>query len=628
MPDDRVIKTQKWLEYGFLLAALAAFTITEVYRPYVSVGFVLLGTSFLLRGLRTGRLSPKTGLEVPLILFISSAAIATWIAFDRPTAALQFARILAGCALFYAVIDSNQNVRRWTATLLVLAAVALAIYWPIQHDFTAQPVKFEPVTQLGLWINSHLPGVDFSFLTGPAIHANVAAGSLLLAIPFGVYLSWVWRREGRIIPAVLSIAATLIITGGLLMTGSRGAWLGLTGASLIAVLVWIQRRWFFNPRDRSFFWITASLGTITFTVYLILTNSLGVLVNQIPDPTGSLVSRTHLWRQGMSLIHDYPFTGSGLKTFWLVHPTYALLSNLRFLQHAHNSFLEVWIEQGILGALALLAGTFVVATWSWDALSCKDVRACAWAGVFSLTAVALHGLFDVVFYIERTLPLIGLALGFAWYASSYSQVGESAPVINRRYIWIGSIILAVIILSGFLFNQEIFSAWNSNMGAIDQTRAELPFYSPQHYDSLSMDKIRRSTDLSQSENVFNRSINYNNSNATALHRLTQIEMSRREFSPALEHMAIAWESGHRDDVTRLLYSDALVADGQPSPAAYVVRNVPRAEGRLMYQAWYRYNQDQDYLRSIYAWQTVLLLNPDNQQAQHGLEEAQKRLDQQ
>ena len=63
MPDDRVIKTQKWLEYGFLLAALAAFTITEVYRPYVSVGLVLLGTSFILRGLRTGRLFPLS--EVP-----------------------------------------------------------------------------------------------------------------------------------------------------------------------------------------------------------------------------------------------------------------------------------------------------------------------------------------------------------------------------------------------------------------------------------------------------------------------------------------------------------------------------------------------------------------------------------
>jgi len=628
MPDDRVIKTQKWLEYGLLLAALAAFTITEIYRPYVTVGLIFLGTSFILRGLRTGRLFPKNGLEIPLILFIISAAIATWIAFDRPTAALQFARILAGCALFYAVIDSSQNVRHWIAALLVLAAVVLAIYWPIQHDFNTQPAKFEPVTQLGLWINSHLPEVDFSFLTGHAIHPNVAAGTLLLAIPFGVYLSSVWRRAGRTVPAFLSFGATLIITGGLLMTGSRGAWLGLVGASLIAGLVWIQRRWFFNPRDRSFFWITASLGTITFIVYLMLTSSLGVLVNQIPDPTGSLVSRTLLWRQGMSLIRDYPFTGGGLKTFWLVHPTYALLSNLRFLQHAHNSFLEVWIEQGILGALALLAGTLVVATWAWDALSRVEVRVCAWAGLFSLTAVALHGLFDVVFYIERTLPLIGLALGFAWYASSYSQIAVSTHIVNRRYVWIGGIILAVMLLSGYLFKPEILSAWNSNMGAIDQNHAELPFYAPQQYDSLSIDQIRLLTDLSQAENEFNRALHYNNSNATALHRLTQVEMSRSEFSLALEHMAAAWDSGHRDDVTRLLYSDALVADGQPSPAADVVRNVPRAEGRLMYQAWYRYRQEQDYMRSIYAYQTVLLLNPDNQQAQHGLNDAQRRLDQQ
>jgi len=628
MPDDRVIKTQKWLEYGLLLAALAAFTITEIYRPYVTVGLIFLGTSFILRGLRTGRLFPKNGLEIPLILFIISAAIATWIAFDRPTAALQFARILAGCALFYAVIDSSQNVRHWIAALLVLAAVVLAIYWPIQHDFTAQPAKFEPVTQLGLWINSHLPEVDFSFLTGSAIHANVAAGSLLLAIPFGVYLSLVWRRAGRPVSAILSIGATLIIIGGLLMTGSRGAWLGLVGASLIAGLVWIQRRWFFNPRDRSFFWITASLGAITFMVYLMLTSSLGALANQIPDPTGSLVSRAVLWRQGMSLIRDYPFTGGGLKTFWLVHPTYALLTNVHVLQHVHNSFLEVWIEQGILGALALVTGTLVVTTWAWDALSRKDVRTCAWAGLFSLTAVALHGLFAVVFYIERTLPLIGLALGFAWYASSYSQIAVSTPVVNRRYVWIGGIILAVILSFSFLYNQEILSAWNSNLGAINQTRAEVAYYDPGNFNDLTMDQIRRSIDLSQAENGFNQALNYNSSNATALHRLTQIEMSRGEFNLALEHMQTAWDSGHRDDVTLLLYSDALVADGQLSPAADVVRGLSQAENRLMYQAWYRYRQDQDYQRAVYAYQTVLLLNPNNQQAEQGLKDAQRRLDQQ
>jgi hypothetical protein len=591
MPDDRVVKTQKWLEYGFLLAALTAFTITEVYRPYISVGLVFLGTSFILRGLRTGRLFP-------------------------------------GCALFYAVIDSSQNVRHWIAALLVLAAVGLAIYWPIQHNFTSQPAKFEPLNAVGLWVNTHIPQINLSTLTGPSIHPNVAAGTLLLAIPFGVYLSWEWRRAGLTVPAILSIGATLIITGGLLMTGSRGAWLGLVGASLIAGLVWIQRRWFFNPRDRSFFWITASLGAITFVVYLMLTSSLGALVNLFPDPTGSLVSRAVLWRQGMSLIRDYPFTGGGLKTFWLLHPTYALITNVHVLQHAHNSLLEVWIEQGILGALALLAGTLVVATWAWDAFSRVEVRACAWAGLFSLTAVALQGLFDVVFYIERTLPLIGLALGFAWYASSYSQIAVSTPVVNRRYVWIGGIILAVILSFSFLYNQEILSTWNSNMGAINQTRAELVYYDPKNFKDLTIDLIRRSIDLSQAENGFNQSLIYNTANATALHRLTQIEMSRREFSPALEHIQTAWDAGHRDDVTHLLYSDALVADGQPSPAAEIVGSISQAENRLMYQAWYRYRQDQDYQRAVYAYQTVLLLNPDNQQAQQGLKDAQRRLDQQ
>ncbi len=36
-----------------------------------------------------------------------------------------------------------------------------------------------------------------------------------------------------------------------------------------------------------------------------------------------------------------------------------------------------------------------------------------WAGMAALVAMGVHGLVDVVFMVKRSLPLVGLVLGFA-----------------------------------------------------------------------------------------------------------------------------------------------------------------------------------------------------------------------
>ena len=65
----------------------------------------------------------------------------------------------------------------------------------------------------------------------------------------------------------------------------------------------------------------------------------------------------------------------------------------------------------------------------------------------------------------------------------------------------------------------------------------------------------------------------------------------------------------RDVVTRLVYSDALAANGRPEAAAKAVAGLTWAEPRLLGQAWFRYWLNQDYRRAADAWQAVLLLNP-------------------
>jgi len=114
-------------------------------------------------------------------------------------------------------------------------------------------------------------------------------------------------------------------------------------------------------------------------------------------------------------------------------------------------------------------------------------------------------------------------------------------------------------------------------------------------------------------------------NRTARQRLAAIALSRGQYDDALRHAEAAWESGHRDDVTRLLLGDALVADGQAERAAEVVQGLEWAERRLLGNAWYRYWVGEDYRRVVTSSSTVLLLDPDNDAAAELLARAEAKL---
>lgn len=609
-----------WLEWGCLLAALGAFTITEQYQPYVTGGLVLLAIAFLMCWLRTRRFIRRTEMELPGLLFVLSAGLATWIAYDRPTAMLQFARILAACVLFYEIASINRHFLPWLGTGFVLVAAFLAVYWPLQHDFAAGAVKIEAINRIGLWLTSHVPA-----LPGPSIHANVGAGTLAISLPFAVAWLWESARSRRWWLIVAAGCSGVLIAFGLLLTASRGAWVGVLGAVGLAGLVWVQRRWFHQGRRVLAYWGALAVVGLIVALVLLASGWMERLFGLLPDPTGTLQSRPQLWAQGLPLIRDYLFTGSGLMTFRMVYATYGILIHAPFHDHLHNTFLEVWLEQGVLGAVAIVWIGALVVTWAWRKLQISstnqpisesergDIRGVwAWAGMAAVVIFAIHGIFDVVFYVTRTLPLLGLILGFAYHISPHPQVSPRLTV-PRRLGWAAACLLISLLLAA-IFHRPLLSAFYANLGALEQTRTELAIYDSDPFDDPTLDEARRLIDLSQAIEWFQKALDWDSTNPTALQRLSSIALSRGEYRAAMGMMQVAWDAGHRDEITRLLYGDALVADRQPQEAAEVVRGLTWAEGRMMFQAFYRYQRQNDLERASQAWQAVLALNPQNQQA--------------
>ena len=603
------------LEWAVLGLAVAAFTITEEYRWYITAGMLLLPVAFVLRWARTGKFLHRSGLEIPLLLFLASAGLATWIAVDRLTALLQLARMLAAAVMFYAVIHSEKTLRPWLAAGMLLVGLGLAVYWPLQHDFTADLEKFPRIAQVGLLLRQVLPAIP-----GPSVHAYVAASTFAPALPFAIALAaWAGKRRPWLV--LLAILTLIPLGVGLLLTSSRGAWLGVAATGLLAGMVLAQQKWLRSQLARRLYWSALLLVGLLGLAFLIFTGALEPLLGQVPDPSGSLQSRLSLFEQVWRLIGDAPFSGYGLMSFRPVYSTYGLLIHVPFHYHAHNTYLEVGFEQGLIGLFALAWGMLTLLGWAWRSLETGKSSPWGWAGLAALGVLAVHSIFDVVYYVTRPLPLIGLYAGMAWMLRE--AVSQGAPALRPVNAKLRRMALAAVGFAGLalllIFFRPLAARWTANLGVIEQTRLELGAYDAAHFDNPTLDEVRQQLDLSQASAHFQQALAWNPTDRTALQRLAQIALSTGDYPQALSWMQTAWGAGQRDEITRLLLGDGLAAAGQPQAAAEMVRGLPWATGRLNTQAWYRYVRQEDFARAAFAWQAVLALDPNDAHALSGMQ---------
>ena len=107
--------------------------------------------------------------------------------------------------------------------------------------------------------------------------------------------------------------------------------------------------------------------------------------------------RLQLWSDTLQIIKDYPFLGSGFGTFVFIYPLYKTIPGNLVFDHAHNDYLELLTDGGIVGTL--LAGWFiiVVMSHSWRMIAVRRDRYAVLVGIgtFSgICAILLHSLTD------------------------------------------------------------------------------------------------------------------------------------------------------------------------------------------------------------------------------------------
>jgi hypothetical protein len=531
-----------------------------------------------------------TPFDLPLLLFLASAGLGAGIAHTQGLAWPKFWEVVSSLVLFRALLLLPARVRlsrqlrfspwRWLFGLLpALIALVFALTYDWQTwggkmawlDAVAQALSPYQVSLPGfMWVRSASGAWSF--------HPNVAGGMLAALLPLQVAAAATSRRW----PArgVLALA-TLLALAGLILTGSRGAWLAL-GVAGGAWAAWaLSQRWpaQMQPAARRRIWL-ALLAAAAVAGFLLVVGLCG------PGCRASAAGRLVLFQDALGLALDTPFTGLGLggERFQMAYSSYVLLLPVGYLPHSHNLPVQVLLEQGILGLLALL--------WITAAVVLQRGPYSLWqaAARASFAVIVIHGLVDIPLYTGRGLHLLFIplaAMASPALRPAPQPAGAQDSGSSGRSL-ASSLLLPAALLVGLalLLLPPARAAVQANLGALAQTRAELAlYYWP---DWPLQDELRRTgaVDLAPIVARYQAALAQSPANAAANRRLGQIELSLGQYEAARQHLEAAYASapGHR--ATRQLLAESYAIAGDLEQAAALLRTVDMSLNQIEARIWW------------------------------------------
>jgi O-antigen ligase len=619
--------------FFWVAAAAAVWCLMPQWGLWI---LVLAIVPWAVHAVGSGTERHPTAFDGALLLFTALAGTSLAAAYDPrgqypvffdPVGWDKFWGLSLALMLFKALTSLRMEAeRRWAMRLFTGVGALVALWFVTTNNWDATSEKFAFVPGLGRLVQSLLPS-----LGGQQINPNVAGGLAALILPINLDS---WARSARcqgeqsLFWTVYKLASTAMMGLALLLSSSRGAWLGLVGA-LGLTAIWRLTGWMGGDTRR----VAVFLGLVAAAALV----GGSILTVSPPLRTRILESeafghRVQIFLEAVLLVRDYPFTGCGLGQFPLVHSTYSLLIHVPVLVYAHATALGVAVEQGLPAALTLV-GVWTGAAWTGMRALARSKRAPMGlvAGLLGLVVLNIHGLFDSVIYGTRALALLWLPVGLIAGASREIawRMEDSGRQRVVRWSWRGlAAAAATVLVIGSLFWRPLAAGWHANLGAVKQTLVELRAYDWRRFDDPTLDEVRRQEDLSAAVAHFERALAFDSEQRTARTRLAQIALARGAYREGLAHARAAWEAGHRDRVTRLVLGEALVAQGRVDQAVSVVRGLERAATRFDGQAFYRYWTSQDWQRAAYAWRAVLRLDPENERVRKSVEYAEEKMAQQ
>jgi putative inorganic carbon (HCO3(-)) transporter len=389
----------------------------------IMVGFTL--GAWVLGGLAKREfVIPRSPLLIPLSLFVGWAAITMlWapdLVFGLPEV-IKWVEIIL--VMLLAIDVAQRRGAQWVLTGVFASATLQALIGIYEARMRGVgPLGFQLSAGVYRAYGTFEQPNPFAGFVGMVLPIAIAVTAYYVArVAWGMIEKHRWHMLHYAVRTALYVVVTLLLAAGLYLSFSRGAWLG-TAAAIGAVIVFAPRR----------LWIGVALGAAAL-IGLVALSSAGLLpaaINErladagtlleirdvrgvpINDANYALIERQAHWQAALNMLAEQPWTGVGFSNYQPLYEQYRLLNWPMPLGHAHNIYLNVAAETGVIGLglyLLLWIGIFALTFRTIRRAQGFD-RAVVVGLMGAWVYLGTHMLVDNL-YVNNTHLMIGALLG-------------------------------------------------------------------------------------------------------------------------------------------------------------------------------------------------------------------------
>ncbi len=405
-----------------LIAVTIAFVVATPFvlfpsqLPIVGVGSFVTILAWTTGGIWCGRLDrPKSPTTLPILILLVMALIGTATS-SHPTLSLpKLMSLCWGCIAWWLLQLWGKRLGIWgSLSVYLILGFGIGLVGIFSADW--QPKLFT----FALPATISLPEAPIN-----GISPNQLAGTIIYFWPL---LLVNWQR----IPFKIMI----VFWGGILIaTQSRTAWISI----FLVVLLFLQEHFPIGERRRGLLRRGALIivligGTLLFTQLQFSEIASAWSTAPLEVKPGSLQSlgmRREIWRWGLVALSEYPLKGVGLGTFRVVINSYPAILPAKFdIAHAHNLFLQISLDVGLIGLAAYLYLIFIAGRHAFSLMNTRNNALARMLGHgYLLTLVAIHtfGLLDTIALGSKPALLFWLLL--ALIEITHDQICAPMPAL-------------------------------------------------------------------------------------------------------------------------------------------------------------------------------------------------------
>ncbi len=393
-------------------ADASSSTSTDPTVGAAELVIALLTVAWLARGVRRRELNIQAGaIVVAILAMVALAGISVGYAVDKSAAikeTLKWLELLLALIIVADLVRTPGTARVVIGAMLV-AGAAEAGYGAMQFVTGSGPAAFD------------LQGALRAF--GHFDQPNPFAGYLTTILPLAVCMALC--RANPVKFRWLATAAAALLLVGIALSQSRGAWLGGAVAAVCLMLAW-------SSATRRLLIPCALIGALLLALAVsgalpaTITDRLSQAIAyfgvfdvrnvEVTSDNWAVVERMAHWQAGWYMFLDHPWFGVGAGNYAQAYPDYYVSSWIEPLGHAHNYYLNMLAELGVVGGGLLLLLLGLTYRQLGGALVRSEAQSGTFwravlAGVFGgLVVFCVHNLFDSLFVHSVNIQ-IGVLLG-------------------------------------------------------------------------------------------------------------------------------------------------------------------------------------------------------------------------